>query len=596
MMRTKLSLGLSSVALCTIASALALHPRDADACGGVFCDGGPQPMPVDQTGENILFVWEEDYIEAHIQIQYVGEPAKFGWVIPLQGVPEFSVGSEPLFQALLAGSVPTYGYQQTFDDCSLGDDGDQNGSGFDSDSAGGTGAGDSGDPTGPGEGPDILLKETVGAFEITVLQGATGQEVFDWLQENEYQQDEEALPILDEYISEGIIFAAVKLTGGAGIDEIHPIVLRFQGTEPCVPLRLTRIAAVENMGVRSFFLGDARYVPRNYRHVLVNHLKVDWITPTNYNDVITLAVDEENANGRAFVTEYAGASDVIQQGGIFSGSWSAGPFATLEPTAVGAELENQGLIFCDFDFGNGCTFTHPLLEGLLAEYVTPPAGYEAAEYWANQEMFPDVDLTGWDAAAFSAALSDRIIEPGQHAVDLLNQNDYLTRMYTTISPAEMTEDPEFHENPNLPEVPNILNGTLRNLCNGDQVFTLPDGRELYLPAGGGWPELPDEPDGVPGMMPSSEIIEEVPANGAPIRLTDNTERINAVLLAWNEANGWPGIGAGDSAGTAADDSSGGGGGADGEGEGCGCTTEPRGSLAWSVLGLVGLAAMRRRRR
>jgi MYXO-CTERM domain-containing protein len=575
---------------------LALQPREADACGGMFCDGGPQPMPVDQTGENILFVWEEDYIEAHIQIQYVGEAAKFGWVIPLQGVPEFSVGSEPLFQALLAGSVPTYGYTQTFDDCSLGDEGPDQDGGFDSDSAGGTGAGDSGDPTGPGEGPDILLTQTVGAFEITVLQGSSGQEVFDWLQENDYQQDEEALPILDEYISEGILFAAVKLTGGAGVEEIHPIVLRFQGTEPCVPLRLTRIAAVENMGVRSFFLGDARYAPRNYRHVLVNHLKIDWITPTNYGEVVTLAVDEENANGRAFVTEYAGTSSVVQQGGVYSGSWSSNAFAAIEPTAVGDELENQGLLFCDFDFGNGCTFTHPLMEGLLAEYATPPAGIESAEYWANQDSFPDVDLTAWDGALFAAAMSARIIEPGLHAADLLNDNPYLTRMFTTISPAEMTEDPQFHENAALPEVPNVLNGTLRTLCNNDQVFTLPDGRELYLPAGGGWPALPDEPGGVPGAMPSSEIIEEVPGNGAPIRLTDNTEKINIALLAWNEANGWGGIGAGDSAGTAADDSSGGDAGADGDTEGCGCTTEPRGSLAWSVLGLVGLVAMRRRRR
>ena len=28
-------------------------------------------------------------------------------------------------------------------------------------------------------------------------------------------------------------------------------------------------------------------------------------------EVVTLAVDEENANGRAFVTEYAGTSDVV---------------------------------------------------------------------------------------------------------------------------------------------------------------------------------------------------------------------------------------------------------------------------------------------
>ena len=38
------------------AGALAL-PAPAQACGGTFCDGGVTgPMPVDETGENVIFV------------------------------------------------------------------------------------------------------------------------------------------------------------------------------------------------------------------------------------------------------------------------------------------------------------------------------------------------------------------------------------------------------------------------------------------------------------------------------------------------------------------------------------------------------------
>ena len=37
------------------ALALALAPTPARACGGTFCDSGPVVMPVDQSGENILF-------------------------------------------------------------------------------------------------------------------------------------------------------------------------------------------------------------------------------------------------------------------------------------------------------------------------------------------------------------------------------------------------------------------------------------------------------------------------------------------------------------------------------------------------------------
>ena len=148
-------------------------PQSATACGGLFCDGGPQPMPVDQSGENILFVWQNDHIEAHIQIQYEGEAANFGWVIPLQSVPEFSVGSEPLFQSLLAGSVPTYGFTQTFDDCSFGDEG-TGGLGGAASAGEDRGAGGTGGDDGGGGGPEVILRETVGAFEIEVLQGGTG--------------------------------------------------------------------------------------------------------------------------------------------------------------------------------------------------------------------------------------------------------------------------------------------------------------------------------------------------------------------------------------------------------------------------------------
>ena len=99
--------GFALPALVSVAAALALTaaPSEARACGGTFCDAGPQAMPVDQTGENILFVIDGQHVEAHIQIQYDPDTDadQFAWVIPLQALPQFSVGSEPLFQNLLTG-------------------------------------------------------------------------------------------------------------------------------------------------------------------------------------------------------------------------------------------------------------------------------------------------------------------------------------------------------------------------------------------------------------------------------------------------------------------------------------------------------------
>jgi MYXO-CTERM domain-containing protein len=566
---------------------VAWTPQPAEACGGTFCDAGPQPMPVDQSGENILFVRDGEYIEAHIQIQYQGEAQQFGWVIPLQSVPEFSVGSEPLFQSLLTGSVPTYFVQTMPDDCDVGQNGD---GGFPGDGAGTSGA--AGDESGsgdPGGGPEILVQETVGAYEITVLQGGSAAEVITWLDDNGYQQDPEAEPIIQSYLDGNFLFGAVKLTGGADVDEIHPIVLRFLGSEPCIPLRLTRIAAVEDMDVRSFFLGSERTVPQNYRHVLINEVKIDW-TPgnlaTNYKEIITQAVDAPEASGRAFVTEYAGRSDVVPRGGIHDSSWNSQVFETIEPIGVIDELTLQSLFFCDLDFGNGCAAMHPLVQPILDEFLPVPAGVDPNAFYECVSCYQDqLDLTVWDGPAFAAALQERVIDPGQHAVTLLDANGYLTRMYTTISPGEMTQDPMFHENPELPEVTATHNGVQRILCNGDSVYILPDGRQVYVPVGGAWPDFDSEPT---WSMPSDEEVQEVMSAGAPVVLANHTQDIDDALAAYNANQGWAGGGA--------DESGSGSGGADDAGGGCGCraTREGTAGLMVMLLGLgLGLAARRR---
>src|SRR6478736_6101057 len=94
-------------------AALCTWPASALACGGTFCDSGPRAMPVDQKGENILFVVSQGEVEAHIQIQYKGDAARFAWVLPVPAIPETEVGSEALFQNLLLGTVPRFGLNTT---------------------------------------------------------------------------------------------------------------------------------------------------------------------------------------------------------------------------------------------------------------------------------------------------------------------------------------------------------------------------------------------------------------------------------------------------------------------------------------------------
>ncbi|MFV8755601.1 DUF2330 domain-containing protein [Nannocystaceae bacterium ST9] len=524
----------SLAAVALAASFPLMTPRTAEACGGTFCDSGPTAMPVDQTGENILFYLGPDFVEAHIQIQYDPNTpaAKFAWVIPVSKIPEFEVGTQLLFDALLAGSVPSYGVQQQADFC--GDEGDGGLSGGGS-SSGGDNGGDTGAPEGDPDAPEVVLKKTVGAFEIAVLDGGTVEGVMTWLGDNGYQQDPASEPILAKYLEDGFLFTAIKLTNGAGVGEIHPIVIRYPGQEPCVPLKLTSIAAQEDMEVRVFFLDSTRIVPVNYRHVLINPLKLDWFNnAANYKEVITMAVDAQEADGNAFVTEYAGPSNVVQTGGILNPAWDSAPIAALDASPVGVIeiLEGQGLLVCDAEWDTDCTYNHPLLRSIVSQYIPVPDGMSAVEFYAdlaaNEAL---IDLAAWDANGFETMMNERIIDPATNAVALVTENPYLSRMYTTISPAEMNDDPIFRRNSTLGDVINIQFSTQTLHCDGSTTMALPDGREVFFPAGSDlvWPDFGEE-------MPWEEDIDEANmADDAPlISLVDNTARIDDLLEQYNQ--------------------------------------------------------------
>ncbi len=583
---------------------LALTPTQAEACGGTFCDGGvPGPMPVDQTGENVIFVLGDTDLEVHIQINIDPNTnaEKFGWLVPLAAVPEFSVGSQPLFTRLLASSVPTYGLNTTVESCG----------GNLSGSAGGTDAPGTSDAGGSSGGFDsegdmpVVKEEQIGAFQIAVLQGATVGPIKTWLVDNGYVWDENASGILQQYLDEGNVIVALKLAAGQGVEDVHPITLRYPSVETCFPLRLTRIAAVDDMEIRVFVMSDNRAAPTNYKHVLVNPLKIDWLNlGTNYKQVITNAVDAFGADGRAFVTEFAGAGPGTGLS-VYNPAWDQAAFVGLDPTLAVAKLNEQGLAACFETFD--CNWTHPLVLPLLLEFLPPPDGVEPLDFYTDVASYmAQIDLLKWnDGAEFSAALLDRVIEPGLHADGLLTTWPYLTRMYTTISPTEMMEDPIFHQNPDLADVPNLRTAENYILCNADSVVTLPDGREFYVPGGGPWPAIPEEEW-------FAEEVQTVALKGAPMTLVNNTAAINMKLKEWNLSHGWPRV-PGDSDGppTTSDTDGPTSGGTDGTGgtgtdsattggqdsdSGCGCrsSTDPQGSL-WLGLSALGLLGLRRRR-
>lgn len=502
----------------------------ARACGGTFCDQAPPgqaPMPVDQTGENVLFVMSAGWVEAHIQIQYQGDPARFAWVIPLPAKPELSVGSQLLFTNLLNGTVPTFQLTSTFEPCQGEDT---------STSSSGAGCGASSEDSGSSslyspngssntdsDAPKVVGRAAVGNFETVTLEPTSPQGMVDWLVQNGYEPDSgDAAPVIQDYVDRGYVFVAVKLQPGAGVDEIHPLVVRYPGSEPCVPLKLTRIAAVEDMTVRTFFLGDERVVPMgSFKHVTLNPARLDWAgLGQNYNLAVARAVDSPVAGGRAFVTDYAGPIGVTWNVGLYSVSWDASAFASIEPQQAISVLTGQGLLTCTSS--QSCQSPHPLVFGLLERYLPTPDGVPASAYYQCPTCYPTADLSQWDAQAFMTDFDQLIVAPGKHAKDLLANHLYLTRMVTRISPSEMTDDPMFRVEKGLPDVSNLLSATRTTRCDGTS----------YVQEAGGL-RVEDPPSGLPADFPWASTVEEFTPAGEHLVLVDNGETIDEQLLFYN---------------------------------------------------------------
>jgi hypothetical protein len=98
-------------------------------------------------------------------------------------------------------------------------------------------------------------------------------------------------------------------------------------------------------------------------------------------------------------------------------------------------------------------------------------------------------------------------------------------MVTTISPAEMTEDPLFHPNADLPDVSSALVASLEPDCNEPEHVVLPDGREVLLDEGGAMPAFED--------TEYADVVESIPASGAPMAVADHREAHADALAAWN---------------------------------------------------------------
>jgi hypothetical protein len=143
-------------------------------------------------------------------------------------------------------------------------------------------------------------------------------------------------------------------------------------------------------------------------------------------------------------------------------------------------------------------------------------------FYNNMESYREY-LTDFvfDAGAFADDLNAVIIEPLRAAQNLLGDHPYLTRLFTTLSADEMTVDPMFAFNPDLPDVSNIRTADARLECpEGDPneinfeeivlVVTLKDGREIRS-----FP-YKNRPPGPTLFRSAAAVVEQMDTAGDPV--------------------------------------------------------------------------------
>ncbi len=506
-----------------LSAAILTLPQRAEACGGFFCSR----TPIDQSGEKIAFAVGKDGIEVHVQIQYVGDAKQFSWVVPVHAKPALSVGSPQFFNYLDNVTSPRFQLDWQQSNACFG--------------RGGVLAGAEDANAGPPQatGVTVVSQEQVGPYDAAILQATDAKALTDWLTQNGYDLTPAGQTAIGGYVGPDYYFVALKLQQDKGTGDLRPIVLKMTGVPPCIPIKLTAIAARPNMPIIAYVFSDTRAVPQNYRHVLINESKIDWLSGgSNYRTVATSAVDE--AGGKAFLTELAGPVKPLTD--RFGGLRQLARFDTAKlsliphPVDFAAELLNQGFA------------QDPSIQSFLRKYIPMPkslVGAVSEQQFYNQlaqyrsQIDSDPGRAPFDAKGFALELQEVIVVPLQGAQKILDTQPYLTRLFTTMSAEEMDVDPEFQFNPDVGDVSNIHSAKATLVSSCDTPFNqqkvkieLADGRWFYQQFNGG--PLPDGP--------SAARIEAIETSGAPVVLVDNTALINKAIE--NVGGHVPGAGCG----------------------------------------------------
>ena len=173
---------------------------------------------------------------------------------------------------------------------------------------------------------------------------------------------------------------------------------------------------------------------------------------------------------------------------------------------------------------NSALFSDADFQRVANNVIAFPEGISTSEFWQDPFSYGEVLQLSLDTDALWAQLEAEVNPARRELVRLMGAHRYLTRLYSTLSPEEMTLDPEFTFNPDMTEdVSNVRTIEVTIACDNtgapdESAATLVNsaGETVTVDLSGANSIRRENGELIQGLeTPASTIIEVTRERGAP---------------------------------------------------------------------------------
>ncbi len=383
---------LSLAVACATAATVALAaPSIAHACGACF---SPPDTPTVVSGHRMVMSISQQQTVLWDQIQYQGEPEDFAWVLPVKPGARIEEATDAFFEALEATTRTSVtgqpvncggGFSDGGDGCSPGCSSGAMAEGDDGGSGGASGA--------PPPAVEVVHQGSVGPYETVTLSTMVPGALNEWLTQHGYNVDPTSQPIIDQYVTEGFDFIALRLAPGLGVKQMKPVRVVMEGGGLTLPLRMVAIGTGAQTPIVLYLIGEGRYTIDKLYPVDVRTSDLVWDYATSTSNYETLRTEALAQNGgQSFLTSFA------------AGSFFYTPFSTTTPTG-GVRSSSFLQLYTETAKTNGEALPGCALSEPGTGYVTDPCpgqDFDSAECVSNGTLGNDARKFGC-AGAYDVA-------------------------------------------------------------------------------------------------------------------------------------------------------------------------------------------------